>query len=213
MDIISKFRSTYPKLIEPEELNSQYLKSINTNAKFQKRISKEDKSYFQKLLLNSIYYLPKNLLFPDIRELLSLQNINTSQESSTKKYSYLKTPSSVEIITNDLEQTWANDDLIAIKKGDYISWLSNYSNDYSIGKVVKFTSDSAFVRSYTEDDNASFSADPYEENLIKINRSKIILSNVTFTKQGTMTVKTAKLIENYFHHEFQKAVVSDLDLD
>ena len=115
MHIISKFRSTYPKLIEPEELNSEYLKSINTNAKFQKRISKEDKSYFQKLLLNSIYYLPKNLLFPDIRELLSLQNINTSQESSTKKYSYLKTPSSVEIITNDLEQTWANDDLIAIK--------------------------------------------------------------------------------------------------
>ena len=68
------------------------------------------------------------------------------------------------------------------------------------------------MRSYTEDDNASFSADPYEENLIKINRSKIILSNVTFTKQGTMTVKTAKLIENYFHHEFQKAVVSDFNI-
>ena len=79
-----------------------------------------------------IYY------FQILENYFLLQNINTSQESSTEKYSYLTTPSSVEIITNDLEQNWANDDLITIKKGDYIAWLSKYPNDYSIGKVVKF---------------------------------------------------------------------------
>ena len=159
---------------------------------------------------NSLSGLPINISFPDIKETLSLDEINTSQETNDDHLEFNFQPAS--ILVEEHEQIWANNDnnSIDLVQDNFIAWFYELPNTYAIGKIVDFTETNAFVTLYTDDGNGIFSIDPiYNTTTLQVSRENIILGDVIFTKKGTITKSTKKLIKTYFQHNFQQDFVDN----
>ena len=185
-------------------MKSEYLQSITSNKKLATFLSSEEKRYYQNLYEDSLFQLPKDISFPDIKQEFLLDNINASQESSNNYGDF--TLQRANIITNELEQCWANNTYVPISQDTFIAWLyDEHENMFAIGKIIDYSDDEAIVELYTQVDNI-FSPDSNTLENVKVARKSIIVGNFDLTQRNTIRQRITNIIKNYFQLEFSKDI-------
>jgi hypothetical protein len=139
--------------------------------------------------------LPKNSIFPNIKEEFNLDNINSSQESTNSYSKFTLKPAIIK--TNLLEQLWASKLMVPLNLDLFVAWLYKKPDTYAIGKVLEYDEQFATVESYISTEGV-FSVDSNIMQPVTILREDIIVGDFQLTIQNKLKKATLKVIDKYF---------------